>query len=259
MSKYTTQVRFICETMSGLSESQGFNSVDTVLNNSWNKIFTTNCAFFDESYRSVLCKKILKHYYLREIGAETVGEWQLWLNTRLEEIMSYYNKLYESANMVYNPLEDVNTTRTHKITNKGTNDTLYSSNQIGSDKKTTDVSSTGHNSTDTTHRDLYSETPQGAITNLENETYLTNARKIIDGQESENSNYYTDTTNTNNQVKTDGSTNNTINSTEDYIESVTGKQGSGSFSKLILEYRDSLLNIDMMVIEEFSNLFFGLW
>ena len=48
MSKYTTEVRFICESKSGLSESKGFGSVDEVLNGSWDKIFTSKVSFFDE-------------------------------------------------------------------------------------------------------------------------------------------------------------------------------------------------------------------
>ena len=96
MSKYTTELRFICESKAGLSDSVGFNQIDDVISKSWNKIFD-NFPIFDESYRSVLCSKILKHYYTREISAETVGLWQLWLNTRMGEIMPYYNKLYESA------------------------------------------------------------------------------------------------------------------------------------------------------------------
>ena len=97
MSKYTTEVRYICEQKSGLEESKGFNSVDGVIGKSWDKIFTSKVNFFDEDYRQVICKKILKHYYMREIGCETVGLWMLWMNTRLEEIMPYYNQLYESA------------------------------------------------------------------------------------------------------------------------------------------------------------------
>ena len=77
MSKYTTEVRYICETDSGLDESVGFNSVDDVISKSWDKIFTSKVPFFDEDYRKVLCCKILKHYYLREKGCETVGIWKL--------------------------------------------------------------------------------------------------------------------------------------------------------------------------------------
>ncbi len=60
MSKYTTQVRFICESKSGLEISKGFGDVDNILNTSWDKIFTSKVSFFDEEYRSILCKKILK-------------------------------------------------------------------------------------------------------------------------------------------------------------------------------------------------------
>ena len=73
-------------------------------------------AFFDEDYRKILCSKILKHYYLREIGCETVGIWKLWVNTKLEEIMPYYNQLYESAKLKFDPFHDVDLTRKHNRT-----------------------------------------------------------------------------------------------------------------------------------------------
>ena len=116
MSKYTTEVRYICETDSGLDESVGFNSVDDVISKSWDKIFTSKVPFFDEDYRKILCCKILKHYYLREICCETVGIWKLWANTKLEEIMPYYNQLYESAKLKFDPFHDVDLTRKHNRT-----------------------------------------------------------------------------------------------------------------------------------------------
>ena len=54
MSKYTTEVRFICEQKSGLTESVGFNNINNVLDKSWDKIFTKNWEIFDESYRKIL-------------------------------------------------------------------------------------------------------------------------------------------------------------------------------------------------------------
>lgn len=116
MSKYTTEVRYICEADSGLDESVGFNSVDDVISKSWDKIFTSKVPFFDEDYRKVLCCKILKHYYLREICCETVGIWKLWVNTKMEEIMPYYNQLYESAKLKFDPFHDVDLTRKHNRT-----------------------------------------------------------------------------------------------------------------------------------------------
>lgn len=279
MSKYTTEVRFICESKSGLENSSGADNVDEVIEGAWNNIFTSKVTFFDESYRSVLCQKILKHYYLREICCETVGIWKLWMNERLETIMPYYNQLYESELIKFEPLNDVNLTRKHDRTVDGTeerngetSDTSNGTREVtgtndtkeaGTGKTTTSASS------DETKRDLYSDTPQGEITGLENENYLTNARKITDGVTS-SGNENTDTTrNVDNDYTENETTNNTkngtnkvtgtSNTTEDYLETLVGKQGSGTYSKMLMEFRDTFLNIDMMVINEFKDLFFGLW
>lgn len=279
MSKYTTEVRFICESKSGLENSSGADNVDKVIEGAWNKIFTSKVTFFDESYRSVLCQKILKHYYLREICCETVGIWKLWMNERLETIMPYYNQLYESELIKFEPLNDVNLTRKHDRTVDGTeerngetSDTSNGTREVtgtNDTKETVTGKTTTSASSDETKRDLYSDTPQGAITGLENENYLTNARKITDGVTS-SGNENTDTTrNVDNDYTENETTNNTkngtnkvtgtSNTTEDYLETLVGKQGSGTYSKMLMEFRDTFLNIDMMVINEFKDLFFGLW
>lgn len=103
MSKYTTEVRFICENSAGLSVSEGADNVDSVLDKCWNKVFNFDFPIFDENYRQVLCRKILKHYYTREIAHETVGRWKLALNAKLNEIMPYYNQLYKSELLEFNP------------------------------------------------------------------------------------------------------------------------------------------------------------
>nr|DAJ17084.1 MAG TPA: Lower collar protein [Podoviridae sp. ctkBg18] len=279
MSKYTTEVRFICENKSGLEISGGSGDVDSIIANSWNKIFTSKAPFFDEEYRSILCQKILKHYYLREICCETVGIWTLWMNTRLEEIMPYYNQLYESAKIEFNPMHNVDLTSKHERNVEGTSkeDGTRTDNTTGkrtlTGNRDTDNTSVGTrnttNSSDETKRDLYSDTPQGAITGLENENYLTNARKITDnvngtGNEETNTTEksgtdYSETEDTTGKI--DGVTSNTgkTNTTEDYLETIIGKQGTESFSSLLNEFRETFLNIDMKVIEEFNDLFFGLW
>lgn len=279
MSKYTTQVRFICESKSGLEASGGSGDVDTIIAGSWDKIFTSKAPFFDENYRSVLCQKILKHYYLREICCETVGVWTLWLNTRLEEIMPYYNQLYESAKIEFNPMYDVELTRQHERNVEGTNkedgtrtDNTTGKRTLTGNRNTDNTSSDTRNTTsgsDETKRDLYSDTPQGAITGLENENYLTNARKITDnvngtGNEetktTENTGTnYSETEDTSDKVEGVTSNTGSSNTIEDYVETIAGKQGTESFSSLLNKYRETFLNIDMLVIEEFEDLFFGLW
>lgn len=271
MSKYTTEVRFICESYANLRESVGFADVDVVLNKSWNKIFTTKCKFFDEQYRGVLCQKILKHYYTHEIGAETVGLWKLWMNTRLEEIMPYYNKMYESAALEFDPLGDTKYDVTRNVNseenkneNKNENENIGTSGSSNS-SSTRDNTESSVYSTDDSKRDLYSDTPQGAITNLENETYLTNARKVIGNSGGTGSSNGTEkqTFNSTDKGTSDRSRNENVtgnvNSTEDYIEKVVGKRNGQSFSSMLIEYRESLVNVDLMVIDEFKDLFFGLW
>ena len=227
MSKYTTEVRFICEVNAGKTESVGYSNIDDVLEESWNKIFDFNFPIFDENYRKPLCIKILKHYYTREIGEETVSLWKLRLNSRMNEIMPYYNKLYEAWAKEFNPLYDTDLTRKHTLKRVG--------NTEG--KQNSETESNG------TNRNLYSDTPQGGLQNVEDETYLTNARKIVDNETVTGENTYTQD----------------IKSTDDYIESVSGKTSGTSYSRMLDEYKEALINIDMMVIDDLNNLFMMIW
>ena len=242
MSKYTTELRFICESKAGLSNSVGFNQIDDVISNSWNKIFD-NFPIFDESYRSVLCSKILKHYYTREISAETVGLWQLWLNTRMGEIMPYYNKLYESALLEFDPFKDVNYSRNHGGTFTG------DTRRNGRSDVSVDNSVTSNGTSNS--KNLFSDTPQGAITNIENESYLTNATLIKDTD--------TNTTNTDGNSTTQNTETTGITNTDNWIETIVGKQSTVSYSKLLKEFRETFLNIDVMIINDLSDLFMNIW
>ena len=102
MSKYTTEVRYICEYYAGLTKSTGYEDIDEIVEKARHKIFS-NYPIFDENHRAELEKKILKHYYMREIGFETPALFKLYLNNRMAEIMPYYNKLYESETFEFNP------------------------------------------------------------------------------------------------------------------------------------------------------------
>lgn len=285
MSKYTTEVRFICESKAGLSKSVGCNDVDKVIADSWNKIFTTKCTFFDESYRQILCSKILKHYYLREIGAETEGIWQLWVNTKLEEIMPYYNKLYESALLELDPFKDVDYKKTHEGENAGTKEsngtTTNTERKTGTDTLTgtgtitnnRDIDNSGTASSTGSKTDRYSDTPQGTINNadLDGNAYLTNVRLIGDttsGQSHDvtsddniETRNVTDTTTYGSNVANSGTAvnNEVVNNTDSYIEHVFGKMSTTPMSELLLKFRETFLNIDLMIIDEFSELFLQLW
>ena len=209
MSKYTTQVRFICESYAGLQESVGADDVNTIVALAAPKIFM-DFPIWDEGYRLTLETKILKHFYLREIAHETVCLWRLRLDTYMNELMPVYNKMYAAVSQEFNPLFDVDITRTHDGTS--TDSTNSSGNSVNK----------------------YSETPQGSIQNVLDGKYLTTAQA------------------------NNATSNSNGNSTAQYVEKVTGKQGTGSYSKLLREYIDKLVNVDMRLMAELEPLFFCL-
>lgn len=313
MSKYTTELRYILESESGLSG--GYSSIKDVIAKGIPKVFNFNFPIFDDEYRNVLLTKICGHFYTREIGCETYGLWKLRMETKLNEIMPYYNQLYKSELLEFNPLYDIDITKTHSGSDSGTkteNTTTNSNNEStknysenGKRNETdersissnNDVNSsvtytskqdvTGSGTSENTESKRYSDTPQGTLSNIDDNTYLTNATITTNnGKNTTNGtteNSGTDITSgkstlteINNNVlsssnekkieetssgKNNGSQNisgSSSNMTE-YIEKVNGKQGGESFAKMLVEFRNTFLNIDMMIIEELECLFFGLW
>lgn len=227
MSKYTTEVRNICESLIGNNELHDGADVLEIIGKSYNKIFWDSIDLFDENYKAVLFPKILLHYYTREIGYETYGLWKLKLNTKLVEIMPYYNELYRSAELEFNPFDDVKIHKEHSGTSNGTSQN----------------NSSGNTNSSANVVDKYSETPQGGLKDVIDGRYLTSA-KINDATSKTN---------------TESKSNSIIGNTDKYIEDITGKQGSQSYSKLLKEYRSTIINIDMMIIEELNDLFMNIW
>lgn len=236
MSKYTTQVRFICETSAKLSESTGFNDIETVLDKSWDKIFSV-FPIFDEKYRSELCKKILRHYYTREICCESVGRWKLFLSDKMKNIMPYYNQLYQSELLKIQPLVSVD----RSVTHEGSGSETKTTNRNG----TNSSNSRTDGSTDTWS--YYSDTPQGGITGLDSNDYLTNATH----------NLGTDGTSSTLNGTTSDSETGTGNRSDSYVDNVLGFEGNQS--EMLLKFRETFLNIDMLIINELKDLFFTIY
>lgn len=283
MSKYTTELRFICETLAGLKESVGYADTAHVIEQAAPIIFSFPFPIDDEAYRPILERKIIRHYYTREISEETYGLWKLRLETKMNEIMPYYNKLYASERLEFNPLYDVDMTTTKEGENHSDTTTAENSKDT---TKTTANDSTTTEETDSSKRtinrtengtasdnkwDLYSDTPQGALSNVSNREYLTNARNNTDSASSNTTENTTDNVSgtkngtqeregeSNSTVSRESAGSGSIDSTDSYVLHVKGKQGGASYAKMIQEYRNALLNIDMMIINDLAPLFFNLW
>lgn len=272
-----------------------------------------NYPIFDETYREGLNNKIINHFYFREIGFETAGLFKFYLNQKMSEIMPYYNQLYKSELLKFNPFYNVdkattndgikngnssrvgnsNTTGTSNFENNADNsniktDNSMSVNENGSSTKNS-ASETGNNSnTDLNNtKKVHSDTPQGllSINNIENEIYASDADYNTDVKNNISTHYNASaneaiqtgngvTNSSNNSSETNlahnkGNNSNNItvdnidntinNSTESYLSHVIGKEGSETYSEMLLKYRNTFINIDMMIIDELNELFMNVY
>lgn len=269
MSKYTTELRYICESLAGMDESFGYNTVAEIIEEARPKIFNFEYPIFDVQHKQELETKIIKHYYTQEIGLETYGLWHLELDKRMNEIMPYYNKLYYTASLEFNPLDDVNYTKTHDGSHLE-NET-ESTDNVGSstDARTIASNETSHRDEESTHSgddtSKYSDTPQGTIEYADavQNAYLTNV--TIDH------NATTDVADIDVQRAVQTADNNTYSDRRDidrtkantgeneFTETMHGKVGTYSYAKLLKDYREQILNIDMMIINDLQDMFMLLW
>lgn len=251
MSKYTTELRFICEQSSGLTMSGGLSGINNIIEKARPELFNFSYPIFDVGYRSVLETKIIRHFYTREIGFETVGLFRFYLENKMNEIMPYYNQLYKSELLEFNPLYDVDITRKHNVVKDGNTKTIATSNT----SSTGNVKNTSSGSSDSLSTTLVSDTPQGGLNGVVSSDYLTNATK-----ENGTVNNNLQSSSENSSIGSESSNNTTnITDIEDYLETVSGKQGTQSYASMIREYRENFLNIDMMVVKDLETLFMSLW
>lgn len=377
MSSYTTQLRYACEQFSGFDPvtELPFKTVDEIVAAAREHIFDFQYPIYDPEYKPVLEDLILEHFYTREICAESWGLFKLYLSRKLREIMPYYNKLYLSALLEYNPLHDVDITRTREghasgvsnsetdrrgtSANNGTMSRTENGTSAGNSHETretdgtvtnnktttgngtkgvtettstetdTTTSSTGNKnssseySDSSTERNAYSKTPEGSVlgvegdgsgdpeNNVSDNYYINDYRKIRNNKngdasgtehttgsetghsestgtrssDEETTDRATEagTTGTDETVETsrtesgttsgtaaeetenNGTTTetatgeNTFANLDGYIEHVTGKQGAASYSTMILEYRETIINIDAMILADLECCFMQIY
>lgn len=185
-------------------------------------VFNLNSyPIFDENYRAILNKKILDHYLMSEIGLETPALFNHYLGSKLNEIMPYYNTLYQKQAELLNKLEN-NVNLSESFTRNIANESSGTSTG-SSDGKT-----------------LFEDTPQGRLvqSTMEQMDHATNINFSKSNDSSTSSS--------------------TGESTEDYIKTITGNNGSKYNFEILNEIKNNLLNIDLLIINELSDLFMGI-
>jgi hypothetical protein len=211
MSNYTTELRKIDEKL-----------IDTAL---------SFYQIFDESYRKILNTKIKQHFWFNEIAHETIDVFLFQLKVKMNEIMPYYNQMYEAELVKRDPFITVRMKSSSKNTGSAKN--ISSSVEHGTSSSSTDAKS----------RAVQSETPQVRLsgdgdyaTGAADSTSLTGVRSESDG--------------TGSQTSTSSSDGSGEGSQEGF---------SGSMASLIQAHRDAIINVDMMVIAQLEPLFMYVW
>ena len=177
-----------------------------------------------------LAKKIVDHYYMREIGFETIGLFIHYAKVTMNELMEEYLPLIYSNAIQYDPLVNVDYTESFNR-NAQTGNVGSSSSSSSSSGSALGVNS---------------DTPQGQITKS----------SILAGS------YATSTSATENENEVSNSTDtqSNSNSLENYTKRVKGNSGvSATAQKMIEQYRNNIRAIDREIIDKLDILFMGLY
>lgn len=232
MAKYTMYLRDVCDFYSREEVEAWFKSYDIhnyltdyeieVINQrgTWNK--------------DRLAKKIVDHYFMREIGAETPALFRHYALITMEEIMESKLPLIYSAAIKYDPLINVDYTETFERTIDGT------SSSSGSSESSSTNNGSGLN--------INSDTPQGQI----DKKSILNGAYASSTSASETEASITDNTATTNEGAS--------NTSENYSKTMKGNSGvSATAQKMVEQYRENIRAIDYEIIRELNDLFMGLF
>lgn len=192
---------------------------------------------FDERYRPSLNKKILDHYLMSEIGLETPALFNHYLGSKLNEIMPYYNNLYQKqASLLENLDKNVNLTES------------FNRNIENETSGTVGGTSSSTSSNNSNSKSLYEDTPQGTLvqSTMENMTHASNINFNKINNSAEDS------------TTTSSSTTNNGTSTEDYIKTIVGSNGGKYNIDILKDIKNAIMNIDVMIINDLQDLFMGI-
>lgn len=228
MAKYTMELRKVCDYYTREEVEKWFKNyelkdflrpdeIDSIENaNIWSK--------------DRLAKKIVDHYFMREIGFETPALFKHYAMVTMQEIMEEKLPLIYSSSIKYDPLVNVDYTEKFERSLEG------SANNIGESSSSSSSDSLNINNT----------TPQTRISkqNLDNGIYASSVNQ--------NDSSINDRTTTSN--------NGSSTSNENYIKNIKGNSGvSATAQKMIEQYRQNIIAIDRDIINELNSLFMGLY
>lgn len=181
-----------------------------------------------------LAKKIVDHYYMREIGFETIGEFSHYAKVTMQEIIESKLPLIYTNALKYDPLVNV--------------DFIEKFSRSKNDKSSTEGVSNSQSNSNGSGLSVNSDTPQGQIS----KQAILNGNYASNTSANENENTIND--------KSTSEQRGNLDSREEYTRHLKGNQGiSSTYQALIKQYRENIVSIDKDIIHELNILFMGLF
>lgn len=285
MAEYTMQLRTLIEQPTQYKDGLSWNER---IEEGRKTLFDFDYPIFDENYRKVFETHFIRHFYTREIGSETEGLFKFRLETWLNIHMPYFNKMFDSELIEYDPLTNSKAETKYTKNNDRNQVDDKTNNRTGSSNLNRDTSDTVNTNTDTSekttgkstsdddnfNRQVYSDTADGrlSITANDGEGVIEYATNITEDTENNKNNSTSETSGTGNSntdqtakgtlKDTAGMTqndneklNSNINEVEDYVQNRFGKIGVQSFSKMVQEFRASFIRVERDIFNEMNELF----
>ena len=186
------------------------------------KLFDFPYNLYDNDLKPWFEEKFFQHFMFYEIGFDTIGMFKQRLMSKLNDIFPYYKQLYET-----------------EIRSKGIDFMLNKDLKESYVRELTSNSNSNQESNVTSN----SLSTAGQLT----PSLIANSQKIdkfMDSAQKDNS-----SSNSTSTGESNG------NSKEEYTLTSQGNIGITSSAELLAKWRETLLNIDLMIFEECNDLF----
>ena len=199
------------------------------------KLFDFEYDFYEESKKEQFEQKFIDYFYMREIEHATAEEFKHELRTKLNLIAPYYKQLYEtelkSKNIEFLLNKDLKETFIREV--ESDTESLSNFNNESNGKTKVETLSTTN------------DTPQNRVDDLDK--YISSASKDKNTSDTSSSDNGSSISQNSNTAK------------EETTLISKGNIGTTSSAQLLRDWRDVLINIDMMILEECEELFFKLF
>lgn len=200
------------------------------------KLFNFNYKFYDERLKEDFENQFIDHFWLNEIGFETIGLFQQRLKSVLNDLYPKYAQLYDSELKA----KDINFLLNKDL--KETNERLVTSNKtdntVSRGKTTTDMNASNTDNIDykessVDNGNAYVTADNGNLTTQSNNAKTSNANS----DERVNS-----------EMNVDNKTDNIEKEVNTLISQ--GNIGITSSAELLQKWRDVMLNLNLMLFDE---------